>query len=192
MQQKMINEAAKSCARLVTIFSELSDIAKLDSGAIALTQQPIDVFAIVGEVAAHMHEASERDVRLDLRGVSSAAPAIGDPDRLRAAFAAIFRSILRERAGPCTVVAERRRDVRDGRPHAVVVVADEADVQAVYDSAAGEFDERRGGMGLALPLARRVVERHGGTISAPAPLESGDRRPWTSAIIAIPIAESTR
>src|SRR5262252_2706148 len=63
-QRKMVDEAEKSCARLV-------------------------------DVAAHVHEAEDRDVRLTLRGAGAAA-ASGDSVRLRTAFDAIFRAILRE------------------------------------------------------------------------------------------------
>ena len=44
-------------------------------------------------------------------------------------------------------------------------------VQAAYDRDAGPFDEKRGGLGLALPLARRVIEGHGGRMQRPSPLE---------------------
>jgi len=50
-QRKMIDEAEKSCARLVTLIAEMSDVAKLDSGVIALARQPVDIFALVSEVA---------------------------------------------------------------------------------------------------------------------------------------------
>ena len=115
----------------------------------------------------------------------------GDAERLRAAFHAIFRAILREKAGPVTVVAERRRLERDGQVSAVVVVADESDVQAVYDSSWELFDVKRGGLGLALPIARRVIEGHGGQIWTPAP-SSGEDRARGSAVITVPITESKR
>src|SRR5262249_33965089 len=41
-QRKMIDEAERSCARLVAIVAEMSDIAKLDAGVITLTRQPLE------------------------------------------------------------------------------------------------------------------------------------------------------
>ena len=114
-QRKMLTEAEKSCARFIAIVGELSDISKLDSGFLTLARQPLDVFALVGEVAEHVHEARDREVRLEVRGADTGASVTGDAERLRAAFHAIFRAILREKAGPVTVVAERRRLERDGQ-----------------------------------------------------------------------------
>ena len=50
----------------------------------------------------------------------------------------------------------------------MVVVARDRDVQHAYEAAAAPFDEKRGGLGLALPIARRVVERQGVQIAGKA------------------------
>src|SRR6476660_1592967 len=157
-QRKMIDEAEKSCGRLVALIAELSELSKLDAGQITLGRQSLDVFTLVAEVAGLVHEAKDRQVLLEVRGRKRGAAMTGDSARLRTAFDAIFRAILREKAGPATVIAERRIETRKGRSTAVFVVAEEASVQAAYDRERGPFDEKRGGMGLALPLARRVIE----------------------------------
>lgn len=183
-QRKMIDEAEKSCARLVSLIGELSDIGKLDAGLIALARQKLDLFRLVGDVAEHVQEARDREVRLEVQGEAAGATVEGDAARLRSAFDAVFRAILREKPGPCTVVANRQIESRAGILSAVVVVAEAGSVQAAYDGVPGVFDEKRGGLGLALPLARRVIEGHGGRIWSPAdnePLARG------SAIISLPM-----
>ena len=67
-QQKMIEEAEKSCGRLVALVNEMSELAKLDAGLARLAEAPVDVFGLVHEVAAVVHEASERNVHLEARG----------------------------------------------------------------------------------------------------------------------------
>ena len=186
-QRKMIDEAEKSCARLVALIGELSDIGKLDAGLIAMARERIDVFALVAEVAKHVHEAEERDVHLVVRGESSGAPVSGDSARLRSAFDAVFRAILREKSGPCTVVAERRRDVMHGQSYALLTVAEDGSSgRQALEASHAPFDDKRGGLGLALPLARRVIEVHGGVIWSPIADEVEARG---AATIALPITE---
>jgi len=190
-QRRMIAEAEKSCARLVEIIAELSDIGKLDSGVAKLAQQPIDIFSLIEKLAELVHEASERDVRLKLIGPSAGAPMTGDATRLQAAINAVFRAILREKPGPAVVVADRRIAQHDGQSSATIIVADEGCVQEAYDREPGPFNETRGGTGLALPLARRVIEGHGGRIWSPAntsgDAESPDPLARGSAIISFPL-----
>jgi two-component system cell cycle sensor histidine kinase PleC len=177
----------------VALIAELSDVSKLDSGAIALARQPVDVFALVSDVAEHVHEARDREVRLEVQGENGEAKLTGDATRLRSAFDAVFRAVLREKGGPCLVIAERRRETRGGQPTAVVVVGEAGSVQTVYERERNAFDEKRGGLGLALPLARRVIEGHGGSLSAPAPAghttASDDPVSRGSAIITLPLTE---
>ena len=186
-QRRMVDEAEKSCARLVAIVAELSDIGKLDGGAMSLGRQPLDLFSLVGEVAELVHEAKDREVVLEMRGSNTGAPMIGDALRLRAAFSAIFRAILREAPGPARIVAERRLDVRGGVSSAVVIVSDASSVQQAYERDQGPFDDTRGGLGLALPLARRVIEGHGGRLWSPA--GGDDALARGSAVISLPVTE---
>ncbi|HZR22922.1 MAG TPA: HAMP domain-containing sensor histidine kinase [Vicinamibacterales bacterium] len=188
-QRKMIEEAEKSCARLVAIVAELSDIGKLDSGAIAIARQPLDLFALTAEVAELVQEGKDREVHLVVRGPESGAPIVGDVTRLRHALDAIFRAILREKAGPATVVAERRVVRNGGSSAAVIVVAEENSVVAAYEAPAGVFDEKRGGLGLALPLARRVIKGHGGDLWSAAEPDALARG---SIILRVPMTETNR
>jgi hypothetical protein len=105
---------------------------------------------------------------------------------MRSALGAVFRAIVREQPRTCTVVVERRLTSVGKINSAVVVVAPESSVQPSYEAASALFDEKRGGLGLALPLARRVIERHGGGLWAP----SGEHQRG-AAIVSLPLAEST-
>jgi hypothetical protein len=75
---------------------------------------------------------------------------------------------------------------------AVVTVSENSTVQDAYERPRQAFDEKRGGMGLALPLARRVFEGHAGRLSSPqsAPGHAGDDPVSRgSAIVELPLTE---
>lgn len=188
-QRKMIDEAEKSCARIVALVAELSDVSKIDAGLITFASQPLDLFPLVQEVANTVHESEDRDVRLEVRGDAAGATVLGDAARLQAAFHSIFRAILREQPSSCTIVALRQVENIGGVRTAVVRVGEEATVQSAYVSEPGPFDEKRGGLGLLLPIARRVIEHHGGRLTAPLTAgDGGEPSPSRgAAVISIPL-----
>jgi signal transduction histidine kinase len=183
-QRKMVDEAEKSCARLVALIGELSEISKLDSGLAAVKEEPFDLFAVLQEVANDVHEAQDREVHLVVRGAPSGAQMKGDLTRLRTAFAALFRAVLREQPSAATVVVERRRRAEGASTSAVVVVARDEEVQAALDASPAPFDDKRGGLGLQLQIALRVLGRHGGRVWSPAAASGADSVRARSAILA--------
>jgi signal transduction histidine kinase len=186
-QHKMVDEAEKSCARLVAIVSELSEIAKLDAGLTTLGREPLDLLPLIQEVARGMQEQPDREVRLEVRRKDARAAMTGDPARLRAAFAAIFRAVLREQATASTVVADCRIEETGAGRSIVVVVIEDGGVQEAYKASAAPFDEKRGGLGLALPIARRVIECHGGRLWSP---QTAKKR--SAAIVSLPLGDELR
>jgi signal transduction histidine kinase len=190
-QRRMVDEAEKSCGKLVGLIASLSEVAKIDDGQITMARKKTDLFELVAEVANSVHEAEDREVRLVVRGDADGAPIHADLARLQAAFASFIRAILREQPASCTVVAECIRVTGSGAASAVVVVGEESIVQRAYEAPRAPFDEKRGGLGLTLPIARRVIERHGGGVWSPAaaPDEAWARR---AVIITLPMSETRR
>lgn len=185
-QRKMLEEAERSCQRLAAIVGELSDIQKLDAERVELARQRVDLFALISTVAESVQEASDRGVSLELRGPATGAEIMGDRVRLERALTAVFRAILRETPSNTTVVGERRLVSSADGGSAVLTVAPEAHVQKSYEAPRAPFDETRGGLGLLLPFARRVIERHGGAIWSP----SGDSGRG-AAVLSLPVTEPT-
>jgi signal transduction histidine kinase len=166
-QRKMLEEADRSCGRLGALVAELSDLGKLESGALALARQEVDLCALLAELASGMHEGADRGVQLELRGIDRTLVVLGDRVRLAAAMTALVHSALRERGEPGTVVAQCAAIETNGAQYGVIAIADASLLPALLDAARGTpppFDEGRGGLGLALPVARRVIEGHGGAL----------------------------
>ena len=164
-QKKMLEEADRSCGRLGSLVSEMSEFGKLEGREIALTRQDFDLAELTAQLAGGMHEGSDRGVLLETR-VPGPIVVTGDRTRISAAVNALMYAALRERGEPGTVIVQCSTTAGTP-PWAVVAIGDEAAVAALTAAApetGSPFDEWRGGLGLALPVARRVIEAHGGTL----------------------------
>src|SRR5688572_23502060 len=170
-QRKMLEEADRSCVRIAALVSEMSELGKLESNEVALARAPFDLAAVIAELASSMHEGHHRDVRLDVRGTNQPVMVTGDRVRLSAALGALMHAAVRERGEPGVIVVECSTLTDTTPPWAVVAIGDEPILTILSDAARATpppFDEWRGGLGLALPVGRRVIEAHGGALwSAP-------------------------
>jgi signal transduction histidine kinase len=164
-QRKMLEEADRSCGRLGAIVAEMSEFGKLAGGELALARQEFDLAAVVAEVASELHDGEDRGVTLEAR-VLTPVMVTGDRVRIASAVKALMQSAVRERVEPGIVVA--RCSTVTGNPGwGVLAIGDDAVVSELERGAAAsrlDFDEWRGGLGLALPVARRVIEAHGGSV----------------------------
>jgi nitrogen-specific signal transduction histidine kinase len=112
------------------------------------------------------------------------APIRGDPVRLKSAFTSLLNGLRREIVvSPKLLVRETVR--RDGdRAMSWIAIGDEEQIGALQ-SAQGDalvaFDEWRGGCGLSLAIARRVIDAHGGALWSP----SGGTKP--AAVVTMPL-----
>ncbi len=161
-QRKMIEEADRSCARIGSLVAEMSELGKLEARELGLARTDFDLAALVAEAAAAMPE-NDRGVRIEVRGSDRPLLASGDSGRIAIALKALLHSAVRERGEPGVVVAECNMVDTWG----VVTIGDDALLPALRDvagAAPAGFDEWRGGMGLSLPVARRVLEAHGGAL----------------------------
>jgi len=163
-QKKMVDEADKACAKLVGIITELSDVGKLDDGRTTMLAEGLDLSALLKEIAEAADEAADRDVTLSLEGCDRHIPMRGDRAHLRLAFSSLVRAVLREQVDGTVVVM--KVEVLGG--DALIVIGRDDVVHHVARSPEAEFDDQRGGLGLALPIARRVIEGHHGRIWSPA------------------------
>ena len=191
-QKKMLEEADRSCSRLGALVAEMSEFGKLESGEVALASQDFDLASLAVELASGLHDGEDRGVQLEARapvgmtetGMKETATketvikeirVTGDRTRIAAAVKALMQSAVRERVEPgilsvrCSVAGPvDGGPVGDRVPRwAVLVIGDDAAMPDLERAALGPpdtFDEWRGGLGLALPVARRVIEKHGGAV----------------------------
>ena len=185
-QRKMLQEADKSCARIGSLVAEMSELGKLEDGQIKVARVPFDLGALIVEVASSMHEGEDRGVRLETR-VAGPVMVAGDRPRLAAAIGALMHAALRERGEPGVIVVECSTLSEANHIWAIVTIGDETAAKPLVAAARTTppvFDEWRGGLGLALPVGRRVIEAHGGALWS----AGGGEHPRTASALRLPLA----
>jgi signal transduction histidine kinase len=163
-QRKLVEEAERSCARLSALVGEMSELSHLDSGEVSPAGDTVEVAGMLDEVVASVEEGRDRDVRAVRAGSSDPVTVAADRRLLGESLRAILTAVLREQSEPGEVqvwmaTSPDARTVsvgigRDGEASRVVASAD----------GAASLNEYRGGLGLALPIARRRIERYGGHV----------------------------
>jgi K+-sensing histidine kinase KdpD len=161
-QRHMTSQAERSCDRLAALVADVSDLARLEDGTAVFNSGRLDLFALVEEVWQELRGGSLAD--LTLGGEAGPAVILGDSGRLRAALIALAKAES-HRAG--RLAFTRRCAEIDGRRVAQIALGAAGVVEELPLLPAASlvaFDECRGGSGLALPVARRVIETAGGAI----------------------------
>jgi signal transduction histidine kinase len=182
-QLRVIQEAEKSCARLSTLLTEVSDVAHFHQGRLTFLRTPAPLADILDGVDAG---APERPAGLVREGGEGGAMVNGDAARLRQALSAVATAVSREiMEDDALHMLTDIREGADGR-EAFIAIGSEPVARrmlaAPRESLAG-FDATRGGSGLSLVVARQVIEDHGGRLFG-APGEQSK----VGAAIALPLS----
>jgi K+-sensing histidine kinase KdpD len=166
-QRRMVEEAEKSCGRLAGLVGELSDLSNLEAGTAAFNRQNIAVAPLI-EHTVEALDPGEKS-RTELRPLDPTVRVNVDGTRLSHAIRAVLGAIRRELLPDAKVVIALK--VSSGRSGRTVTIAMglEPSVEKLLRMTASKrppFNIWRGGCGLSVVVADRVVAAHGGTIVA--------------------------
>jgi signal transduction histidine kinase len=154
--------------RLLLLIERLLEVASLDEGPSPSSTAPVDVRGLLA-MAADPARALGRSVTID---VADGVTLVGSQQRLLSAFSHLVDNALKF-TPPTSSVAMRAGVEGDGT--CLITVADDgpgipADVrERVWEpfvQVDGSSVREHGGLGVGLYLCRRLVEWHGGSVSA--------------------------
>jgi len=163
---RVIQRNAETQRRML---ERLLEISRLLYGKFELRRESADLWRIVEEAAGELRlEAAERQISIDAETPTSPLPVKGDVKRLRAAIESVLENAIRFSVdGGRVLLRGRLVDTMaeltfhdEGRGIPTDVLPHIFDLFQVPPEAI-----RSGGsLGLGLPLAKAIVERHGGQI----------------------------
>jgi signal transduction histidine kinase/HPt (histidine-containing phosphotransfer) domain-containing protein len=172
---------------LASVVDDLADMGALEAGGLALASRAFDPVRVIGEVAAmHRVQAGTRPIVVD---ADSAAGVIGDEVRLRQVVSNLVSNALKYGEGEVKI----RLRAEPGPMTRLEIEVTDRGVGVAPDALATIFEPFRRdpsraeaeGLGLGLPIARRIARAMGGDLTA-EPAEVGARFHFS---VALPAAE---
>ena len=180
---------ARETERLGRLVSDLLDLSRIESGAVALEMNEVDLADLIRDaVEGFETQTQERGVTVELHLPSDLPPVQADGDRLYQVMVNLISNALRfnRDQGKITISAERKDPSGGGAVRVSVKDTgrgiDPAELLYIWerfyraDSARSRHD---GGTGLGLAIVRSIVEKHGGTVSAQSEPDQGSTFSFT-------------
>ena len=160
---------------LSRLVEDLRTLALAESGALQLKREPTDMGMLVRETAvAFQAQAGSAGISLTVEAPADLPLLEFDPGRIRQVLSNLLTNALRYTpAGGTISIRYQQSD------HALLEVQDSGpgippdELPYVFERFYKSTDS--GGMGLGLAIARRLVETHGGTITAESAPGQGTR-----------------
>ncbi|MEJ5976074.1 PAS-domain containing protein [Novosphingobium sp. PS1R-30] len=189
--QEYVTAILASVERLGEQIESVLDLSQSEAGILPLAREEIDLMPFVTRLVEEREPRIRRaELALDLRGNKATAGRIsGDPRRLGRALGHLLDNAIQATPGGGRILVELSRHKVKGQDWARVVISDNGPgmdaamlaraLGGLKVSADGKAVERRQGLGL--PLARQLVEAHGGTLELLSEPGQG-----TAAIVELP------
>lgn len=200
-QRKIVESIQTASGRLTRVVENLSDFATLQASDAALFPSDVDPDALADEVVGDLRPVI-REARLHVAVQKSGGGVVpADPRKLKQALLNVVGNAVKFSPHGAEILVEVQRDARAVR----FAVYDQGpgippqEQKHVFEPlfhAAGKDDRaKHPGSGLGLPVARRILEAHGGTLSLESPPRTQSdsvRRMFTGAkfVLEIPLPRS--
>lgn len=171
---EMIRRNVELEARLI---DDLLDLTRITRGKLQVARQAVDLHETLGLALDICHSDAAAKTLIFTRDLNAEHPYIqGDPVRLQQVFWNLIRNAVKfTPEGGCVTIGTRNENTGAESHGIVITVRDTgigiparalAHIFDAFDQGSTEINRRFGGLGLGLTITRRLVELHGGTITA--------------------------
>jgi signal transduction histidine kinase len=182
-----IERNAHALARLV---DDLLDVSRFSAGQLTLDIQRVDIAAVVSTVVASLEPTGRaKGVRVALAQPPALPDLLGDPTRLQQVVWNLLSNAIKFTPSGGTVSLA----LAHTPTHVMLTVSDTGEgiepdflphVFETFRQAEPTLNRRHGGLGLGLSIVRRLVELHGGYVTA----DSAGRGQGATFQVALPAA----
>jgi len=167
-QSELLGEVDIAARKLNVLVSNLLDMSRIEAGKIRLNRTPCDLRDIIRETMEKMQsDLAENRVRVDFRGENFSC--ICDYTLLQQALINIIANAATHNK-PGIEISIHCAEI--GPDHLKVIVADsgmgipEEILDTIFEKFVRSTAASPGGTGLGLPIAKSIIELHGGNVTA--------------------------
>ena len=181
-----VEAIATSAERLSEQINTVLDYSQSEAGVLPITREALDVGAMLAEIVkSKMTLANDTGVSVDLQTDDAAGSIAADPKRLAQAIGQVLDNAIRyNRKGGEVLLLARWQGA-----NLEIIVSDngpgfeQSDKPALFQGSARSQNTDGGSVtqGLGLPLAKQLLERHGGTLTLDSQVGEG-----TTVIMSLP------
>ena len=188
----------RQSSHLSRLVDDLLDVSRITQGRIQLKHDPVNLSSVISQALESVEPLMrERAHHVSVAGTDVAVYVQGDRERL----VQCVTNILANSAKYTNYEGEIRVEMRSDAKRAVIVVADNGvgippdllpQIFDLFVQSERSLDRSQGGLGIGLSLVRRLVEMHGGTVTAASEGPGrGARFELTLPLIAAPRREAS-
>jgi signal transduction histidine kinase len=167
--KKPIETIVRSAGRMKRLISDLLDVASIDGGALAVSQEELGVSHLIREAVEMMLPfAADKSILLEAPQADVGLTVFADKERVLQVFSNLIGNAIKftREGGHIWLSAELQDEfVRFAVADTGTGLTDEH-LSHVFDRYWQAKKEGRLGIGLGLSIAKGIVEAHSGTIGA--------------------------